>query len=70
MGGIVGTSIAAALTEAFGWIVADDFYRMSQGEAPENIIENVGNLKGAFDGLNRQQKDVELPKKKKLWHRK
>lgn len=70
MGGIVGASTAATLTEVLGWVVADDFYRMSQGEDPENIIENVGDLKGAFDGLNWHQKDVELPKKKKLWQRK
>lgn len=51
IGGLVGASTAAALTEALGWIVADDFYRMSQGEDPENIIENADELKGAFDGL-------------------
>ncbi len=51
MGGIIGASTAAALTELLGWIVADDFYRMSQGEEPEDIIENTGYLKSAFDGL-------------------
>ena len=50
-GGIVGASTAAALTEALGWVVADDFYRMLKGEEPENIIENTIDLKGAFDGL-------------------
>ena len=51
IGGVVGASTAAALTEALGWIVADDFYRMSQGKDPENIIENADGLKSAFDGL-------------------
>jgi len=51
VGGIVGASTAAALTEALGWIVADDFYRMSKGEDPVDIIENANDLKGAFDGL-------------------
>ena len=51
MGSFVAATTAAALTEALGWIVADDFYRMSNGEEPENIIETAGDLKGAFDGL-------------------
>ena len=50
-GGIVGATTAATLTEALGWIVADDFYRMSKGEEPENIVETAGNLKQAFEGL-------------------
>lgn len=51
VGGIIGATTAAGLTETLGWIVADDFYRMSQGKDPENIIENAGELKSAFDGL-------------------
>lgn len=50
-GGVIGASTAAALTETLGWIIADDFYRMSQGENPENIMEAAGELKGAFEGL-------------------
>ena len=41
IGGIVGGLTAAVLTEALGWIVADDFYRMSEGKEPENIAENA-----------------------------
>lgn len=52
VGGVIGASTAALLTEALGWIVADDFYRMSQGEAPENIVENARDLQEAFRGLN------------------
>lgn len=51
MGGIIGATTASALTEALGWLVADDFYRMSQGEEPENIVEAVGDVGQAFGGL-------------------
>lgn len=51
VGGVIGASTAAALTEALGWVIADDFYRMSQGKDPENIVETAGDLKSAFDGL-------------------
>lgn len=37
VGGAVGAPTADALTETFGWVIADDFYRMSEGEEPENI---------------------------------
>ncbi len=52
VGGIVGATTAAGLTETLGWIVAD---RISQGKDPENIIENIienaGDLKSVFNGL-------------------
>lgn len=51
VGGVIGASTAAALTEALGWIIADDFYRMSQNEEPEDIVEVAGELKGAFENL-------------------
>jgi len=50
-GSVVGATTAATLTEVLGWSVADDFYRMSKGEAPENIVEVAGDLKQAFEGL-------------------
>lgn len=37
IGGVIGAGTAAVLTEALGWIVADDFYRMANGEEPENV---------------------------------
>lgn len=49
-GGVIGASTAAVLTEALGWMIADDFYRISQGEEPENIKENADQVKSAFDG--------------------
>lgn len=51
VGGVVGATTAAGITEALGWIIADDFFRMANGEEPENIVETAGDLKGAFDGL-------------------
>ncbi|MDE7432563.1 MAG: DUF697 domain-containing protein [Lachnospiraceae bacterium] len=51
LGGVIGAATAAALTEALGWIVADDFYRMANGEEPEELIETAGELKVAFEGL-------------------
>lgn len=51
IGGVIGASTAAALTEALGWIIADDFFRMSKEEEPENIVEEAGRLKSAFKGL-------------------
>lgn len=50
-GCVIGGSTAAALTEALGWLVADDFYRMANGEEAKNIIGTADELKGAFDGL-------------------
>ena len=34
-----------------GWVVADDFFRMSQGEDPENIVEVASELKGSFQDV-------------------
>ncbi len=51
-GSVVGATTAAALTEGLGWLIADDFFRMSQGEEPENIVETTDSLRSAFDGLN------------------
>ncbi len=49
-GGIVGASTAVALTEA----LADDFFRIYNGEESEriqNIVNTAGDIQGAFDGL-------------------
>lgn len=56
IGGAISAGTAAALTEALGWLVADDFYRMSKEEEPQNIVEAVGELKGAFSGLRTHKK--------------
>lgn len=51
VGGAIGASTAAALTEALGWVIADDFYRISQGKEPEKIVESAQELKSAFEDL-------------------
>ncbi len=45
IGGAISSATAASLTEALGWIVADDFYRISIGQEPENITEATQNIK-------------------------
>lgn len=50
-GGVISATTAAAFTEALGWFVADDFYRMSIGNEPENIMDEAGKLKELFDGV-------------------
>ena len=37
LGSVISASTAVALTEALGWIVADDFFRLYNGEEPENL---------------------------------
>lgn len=51
LGAVIGAATAATLTETLGWIVADDFYRMINGQEPEAIIETAGELKDVFAGL-------------------
>lgn len=51
VGAFVGAATAGALTEALGWLVADDFYRISIGETPENLVESIGELAPIFQGL-------------------
>lgn len=47
-GNIAGATTAFALTETLGWMVADDFYRMSVGQRPENIVDAADELRRAF----------------------
>ena len=46
---------AAARTKELGWLVAEDFYRMSNGEEPVNITEIAGDL-GTIIGELRSSK--------------
>lgn len=50
IGGVIGATTAAGVTELLGWIVADDFYRLSNGEELEDLAEVAGELKDAFKG--------------------
>ena len=47
-GSIVGAVTAAAITEALGWLVADDFYRISIGEKPEKILKGMADARNIF----------------------
>lgn len=51
VGGIISAATAATLTEALGWVVADDFFRMSQGKEPENLVGAVDDLKQVFNDV-------------------
>jgi len=46
-GSIIGAATAVAMTEGLGWIVADDFYRISKGEEPEDILAAVDDIQKA-----------------------
>lgn len=53
VGGVIGASTAVVLTETLGWMVADDFFRMSNEEEPVNLVDAAGiiNGNGVFRGL-------------------
>jgi uncharacterized protein (DUF697 family) len=50
VGGVVSAATAATLTEALGWMIADDFYRASVGEETENIGDAADQVRGLFEG--------------------
>ena len=50
IGSVIGAATAGAITEALGWLIADDFYRMYCGEEAEELIETASSLSGAFEG--------------------
>jgi len=43
----VGASTAVTITETLGWLVADDFYRISQGRSPEGIIDSIEGIRNS-----------------------
>lgn len=43
----IGSATAAALTEGLGWLVADDFYRVSVGQEPEELLNKVEEFKNS-----------------------
>lgn len=63
---VICTMTASGLTEAMGWIVADDFYRMSIGEEPENIIKEANKIKNLFDKTSKKKKNNIKTKKKTI----
>ena len=53
IGGAISAVTAASLTETLGWLVADDFYRISDGQEQENITEAVRDIKDLAESSNR-----------------
>lgn len=47
-GGIIGATTAVAITEGLGWLVADDFFRIANGEEPEDITDAAGSILGHY----------------------
>lgn len=55
---VVCTITAAGFTEALGWVIADDFYRMSIGDDPESIIDYAEKIKVLFkDNIKKDSKE-------------
>lgn len=50
-GSFIGATTAAAITETAGWLVADDFFRISIGKDPIDIEINIPGLKAPFEDL-------------------
>lgn len=44
-------AIASVITEILGWMVADDFYRISIGEEPENITNGIDEIANGIEKL-------------------
>jgi uncharacterized protein (DUF697 family) len=45
-GSVVGAATAVTITEALGWMVADDFYRISIDLKPNRIGRAINDIKG------------------------
>jgi uncharacterized protein (DUF697 family) len=39
---------AAVITEGLGWLVAEDFYRMSIGQEPEGLVDAAGSIQEIY----------------------
>ncbi len=50
VGWVISAATAATLTETLGWVIADDFYRMSIGERPVELAESMESLESLFSG--------------------
>ncbi len=56
LGCFIGGAVAGSMTEALGWLVADDFYRISVGEEAEVLVESFGQLGSLYSGLRMTKK--------------
>ena len=50
-GSAISATTAAALTETLGWIVADDFFRIYNGQQPENLVEAAADIKNIMSNV-------------------
>lgn len=50
-GAVLGAATAATITETLGWLIADDFYRMSIGEEPQDIVGAADGIAGLHDRI-------------------
>ena len=51
LGPAIAAATAASMTEALGWLIADDFYRISQGGEPVLLVEHLEELQTLFSGV-------------------
>ena len=57
-------AIASVITEILGWMVADDFYRISIGEEPENITDGMEGIANGIEKLFKKNSKSTSNKKK------
>lgn len=63
VGPVANCIIASTLTEVLGWKVAEDFYRLSIGEEPENFEKLSGDLTNLFNTvINNKNKKLKTKK--------
>jgi len=55
VGGAISATTAAAITQGLGWLVADDFFRMSNGQEPENFTEAFDEIVNLFHDIKNKQ---------------
>lgn len=55
LGPLVGAATAITITEALGWMVAADFYRISIGQKPEKIAKAMGDVCNHFKKIKKHE---------------
>lgn len=56
LGCFIGGAVAGTMTEALGWLVADDFYKISIGQDADVLVESLGQLGSIYSGLRMTKK--------------
>ena len=52
----IGGAVAGSMTEALGWLVADDFYRISIGENARVLVETLGDLGSFYSSIGKSKR--------------